>query len=1707
MATIPPTTVKEAQETNPAQKYTSIATAAFAQNDWRYKTVNKPFEVYDPRTYGIVVQSDRFISKQIFDNAGNIVQENFIEEITFAIRRVLAYYNKLVSELNIETLIPVSVLSNVDVAVPASGPAPVGAIGSAAGTEGLGAAAQLVGNPNLALTTKYYVLIDAPSFDAIPSLGSYILTPMTKRTSIGALAEEYREYFRVTDRTDRGHRARIAEILRTNGVDVLSARKVDVAEWIYQVNYGIVDPPGKGARFNAGSEIYLPRTEPDFTKVIFGGQEIELNIGDLSLSYSIDKLVSMMETYRDEIRGSDFVCRTLNMDKQIGLLKEFYPALISHFGSNDYKITNFLRDLVRIGIDKNYSLVYVGLTVGGSTAYLNKALPGLAVESPFNDPRTMNFIANLVEISLLNPDFLTWQDFVSRYVFPEAKIESRDVIDQLNDLQQSPMSILEQLANRFDKFPVKTDRVLGEENDILAAPKLMAAIAQQQSKILHDAGDAVFQNLGDISSKIANPGAAACGAAATVYTEVLNKVDYRALAAAALECLMEQVPFDCADIIVVIANLEATTTIGDTNNLGTETVGVKGLEGVNTVFKSRMKQENKAFADEAKSVAATKDFTLFSGPSDYGFQFYAPLAEANAEKSKGEIYLAALEYVLNFHGADYGAILQEVCGLLSNPTQLIPNIFSIPTLFFPDNLPTVDIDGEFIASIEKAMLDAIIAIIVNMVNGLINTLLNNCIEAAELVDNANASTNNTDLSRAIASSVGDANFADVLTDLVDSFPSAPPPSGSFAAAALSGSVDTEIDETITVTVTLADQLATTKVQALQAFFTALKDTISSTVNSMQIISLLEGFAPDTVVDIVIGILNGNRGPFSYGAALEFSLKADINSGDPHANVREMFELIRPHVDLQSTVRELETIAGKVGCTDLSEFISQRVPLWCGNVGPENIPGLTEDVLIDNSRTIEDLWCIVLGCPELIPTVLDPQCTDDASPPRGAVSKDPFSFSHMIAHVVKNMFDPVYMAYDSSALTVPEPYYRDVQETHKVPRVTSVDSDISLTFFNFSKLQEETIEIPLGEAGDFVSSLGGDVSSDFFDTPSISIMNPEFKRLIATGYVPDRGDRDGFYGPYTTVHRRDYYEEKHIISPEHLPPVIHNINTAELAPFSRHILGNIDESLQFIPYGEEVSSTDPTITDPTVAFFLSEPINNKDLSQFEQTVMRMDLLKDNKFKLRSGKMSLVSSIPPTEVAPGFSALPLPQFSLTADSGIVEDVIYDREYSGVNVFPEKARELRAYLENRIAPVEGEVSQAKFLTEFMTNIFDNGQRSLELRQDVGSSAFRLHKINAFSKHAMGNMAKQMSFGIGKACVESPMMRFTTNNGTPYMTLVDWAPIPSEEEAECGYDPHILSIDTMVRRVVEQYEEDIECADPADQISVDGQGRDGLSALEAASMAGLVMTTLRAYALEQLFRSIFPISAYPCNDMLTPIQIGFIVDKVKEKLSEKSKSYYNAFLEQVERVFADRMKDFSAFGTIPDVVAAGKELGIEWVYEKCAQIEYYDTVRRSPNPRPDPEPDPEWERCGIFDETTKTTIEGYRAFGSNDPCIPGQIPTATPAPGRRSARDPKWETCTIRGELGGTTIQGYRAFGSNDTCIPGPIPSDTAPAAGKGRTAIPTTDDTPVLVIEASLDPELEASLHVHPCEITPRDLLSVRNYSERSFIWHTCHKWVSG
>lgn len=1475
MAKKRPTIAKSSQNKNPAKKYVSYDT--FLQDSWTRRRTNFPFLVSSFSAYGIVIADRDRIKKKIYhDSSSEIIQENFKKQISEAITRMLSYYNKVVDETNVNILEPVAILKDI----------------------------HIQSGANL-----FYVIIDAATFDSIPDRGNYVLTPISSRTSINKLAEDYREYFRVVDKTSKGQRARIAEILRINNVDILTPDIDNVKEWMGELNYGKSTPQKKDVRLNPGTEIYLPNVEPDFDKVVNGGQVFRMRIGDIQAQ--IAQLSVMMENFRQSISNSDQVVKVLDTPKQAKLLQSFFPKIRSHLVANDYDITRFLEDEEELvfGISENYELVYVALSAEGSLAYLNKGLPGLIVDTPFNDPRTMNFLLNLDEISLYNPSTYNWQDFVEDYVFPPVVIETRTSDDLMSDFTDTKKTIMQQLAERFDKFPIKNSRILDEENDILDNPTLLRAAAEENAAIFRNTGDAVVSNLVDISAKLDPANCTPCGAAATVFSEVLNKIDYKKLAASALDCIKDQVPFDCEDVILSVANIPEVQIGSYISSGGT----VPGLLAVNHVFKSRMNTEQKEIATESYEVASRLNFSLYEGK-------YQSLEENFSDRDpeenyRGEVYLAALQLGFSIRGDDYNSVFQEACSILSNPIDLIPEeVFNIPAFNFP-KIPTVDLDKAYFSTMETAILDMISSLIVDMITGLINTILTNCVDQEQQLEDSSDDPNNpnlSDLTSAIANNVGDENLAKTLEDLLIAlrYSDYDDPEEDTEDTDASGetSFELEVENTAAKVRSI--------VSALKDFFEVLNQTFS---DSMKIISLLEGYAPGNMVQQVLDIIR--EGNFTYGVNNEQDLSQVVTN---EADVRRMFEFIAKIVDIQPIITNLNAAVGKVGCDNINDFISKRIALWCENIPTSEIAGYAEN-LISSSFPPGDLGEIVLAPFDTPPLT----CQDNFG---GSVSKDPASFAHALGQVLDRFFEPVYMSYDASALTLPDPYYSEVDVAKTVDRVVSTTAGFSLDYFNFAKLQEEKIKINPAETFGKDSAIGQGLQKLGIKPPGdieSLVMNPEFSRLLATGYVPESGVVDGVYGPYTTAVPKHKAESSFFgLTPQNLEldPVQYIQKVSQFAPRSRNVFENLDDRIKTFDATYAVTNQTALVLET------SEPTDPTDKTRTSLNALKLEMFDDNSWRLNVGEtlpnVSQFAPFSPAAVAAGSA----PSSFEIAGNSYSSEAVYNFEYSGQNKFPEKSRDLLEYIESRTPPVsEGEIPQIKSLSRFIVNVMSNANRGESLSQN------QITEIERFTKeHIFADCFKQMTFGVAKHCLSSPMFRFSEDNGAPLMSIVDWAPLPNEEDIECGYDPHILSLDTMKRRIAQDYENKIECRDLSKEINVQGLNKDNKTVLEEAMMSGIVMTTLRAYALEQLMKSIFPVSAFPCKSFLSPVIIKFIINRIVEELKDTNADYYEDFLGEVENVFADRMGEFSPYGTIPQVIADGTEMGIDWLCADSAMREF---------------------------------------------------------------------------------------------------------------------------------------------------------------------------
>jgi len=1443
-------------------KYAALSPSI--EEDWTFRTVNKPFYDSSDLSYSIVIQSGKKIKGDIYldldsetppkgdtstttlgqrpekdsDQEERVVnQETFPAIIDEAKERILEYYNKKIDEQNLSLLAPITVIRKVSISTRPRA-------------------------PNL-----FYVSIDAPTLDSIPNLGNYVLTPITKESTINQIAEEYKDFFSNTANTAKSRRDRVSEILRSNGIDVLSAGKKEIEEWIYQVNYGATTPPGRDVKFNDGAKIYLPRTEPDFSRIVDGGREIELEIG--TIREDISKLVAMLEDYKQKLRDSQFVAKNFDPDRQISSLEKFLPLLRGHFTDNDYDFRTFLEDSVRIGLDKDFALVYIGISSAGQVAYLNKAIPGLAKESPFNDKRVMNLIANLQEISLLSASTLPWKDFIGRYIIPEVKIVSRDPESVYADLQKNTKTILEQLAGRFDKFSTKSNRQLGEENSIYGNVQIMNGIFNQQINKVNDTGDAVFQNMADISAKIQNPGDTALGAGAIVYNEVLNKVDFKSLLASAIECLKEQIPFDCEDVLMAVAEAN--------------------IDLVHATFKARTNPNYHDILEQSLIISKTADFTLYEN-------FYTTLGDTLSGKSEAEIYFGVLEFGLASQGADYDSISAEVCSILSNPKEVVSSIFSIPTIFLPDNLVTVDIDGELVKNIEKAILQMVASLVVGMVQAVIDTILNKCKEGDPTDDNSASPGygEGPNLGAAIASKIGVPNLAKAIEELYDSLgyglsaaaPVTPPGNplsltGSFEVAPTFEEVTTTTEQFVEVE---------NKFALMRDLFSILKQELTSP----EIIRLLEGNASNTLLDVVLEIVDTSD-----------ELVGLRNVISNREDLKDMFFKVSNLADLGPTIEQVNILSNQLGCS-LDDFVSSRVPLWCAKIPPGQVREVSEQTVIEEKKNFADFLKTFYGPTDVLTP--DITCQDEESPVKGMVPKDTTSFSRMLEQVLKTVFDGVYMAYDSAVLTLPDPFFVPVKSERRIDRTMKVGQGLNINYYNFSKLQEETLSIDIPGDDTIVGGI--------FDGLGLSekrVINPEFQRAVSQGIVPADGDPNGQYGPYTTK------EPFKLLPPwdSPLPAITINEDIPTFAANSRFALEN-SNNIQF------------TASDSSVSFALTEPFNENNF-KLAQYVAKLDLNQDNTFDFQIGQIpvdpgTLAPNSQDGMITPGFSISPF------------NSAIYNKSYSDDIIFPTDGDSVRGYVNNETGFIGDENPQVASLARFLEIILRNGVRS------SGLTTAQREDIVEFTKQSMfSDIMKQLVSGISFDILQSPMFNFTKDNNVPYMSLVDWAPLPTEDEAECGYDPHILAIDTFRRRIREDYENKIECSPIENEISANALGRKDLSSLEAASMSGLIMTTLRAYGLEQLVREVFPVSTFIGREFLSQVHVKYIVDQVRDKMYEKSSAYFEAFLGQLEKTFEDRMEEFSPYGSIPTVISEAEAIGVKWVYAQAALDEFNGTAEGS--------------------------------------------------------------------------------------------------------------------------------------------------------------------
>jgi len=1434
--------------------------------NWARKSKNKPILDRKEVAYGWIIEGDYGATQVMTTDADG---KKIIDQVAtspirdVAIQKLFNYYNKHYSARNLQ--IAKSNTWVEDMRVPM--------------------------RPGSKLLS--YVLIDARAFDNIGEVGKYTLQLVPDGATLHTLAEDYIGYFHVNDATEMGHRARIAEILKANNIDIEAADEESIESWIAGVNQ---DPTFK-ASFKDTAKIYLPvisLPEPPSPAFV-----ISMEIGEIQ--DLITRANINLEAYKrkiDNFEDSFGKVENLNLGEQILSLQQFYPSLINHMAFNDVEVKNVLDDEINIFLNEDYEVIYIAVNKAGEKIPLLKGMPGLSESAPFNSSRTMallNKIENIASIGtttvlkVQNQEFyapkIPWEDFVEKYIVPPVVIKNSDpgkLFDQLLETN----SVVAGLALKFSKESSKTRKELEEEKSVLADPNIMAAAVSQEESAFSSTTDQVIKGLSRFSEKVGKtaPGASAKRMLQGTYSEVLNRIPLDKLIKETIDCLKKLLT--CREMIEGI--LDKNIMLG----YGT--------------FKAKLPAGTSFLADRALHIAQSGQYIVEG--IDYSE------ADLPAYNTEGLKFLAVLELAFKKEGLDdFDRVLAEVCATIENPPiDKLLSIFKIPTVAFPDNLPVVDLQASIVDILEEAIIQLLTGLIVEMVQTILDEILWFCKEDTEATPE-DTDFGGSDLLGAMANKVGAGSITELLADFYDSMGDQPPgssvavsaddplldvigscelPNGTVAAISKRECLAAGGTFTVPPSATSPDADSLLDLNNGSENQDLLKDIarkcflvkkllsdLSAILTPAELSALFNATASPVVLDMILDVIQV-RHPELY---------VKVNTRE---KVVVMFGTLEKMVDVSAILAQITTISRGLGCTFESKCIREKL----------KEDNFSEDVP-DEDTTKRILELLDDPTDFEIPSTF---CEERGSSiDNGLIPKDSASLLFLLDKVIGVMYDGIYMAYDGEATRIPDALSVPFERKKQVERTTLQGAKIDFDIFNFFKMQEEkfTVEFP-----------------DWL--PKKTVMNPEFQRLVSQGYIPPDGDPQGQFGPYTTEKIKIAGILPTPFNSFPLPAVTVPETFLRFAADSKYGLEKIND----IRVG-----TDPD--NNSMYFALSEPY--KAGGSFKPSTFSLKFTlapaKDsndyrNTFLLQIGDIP----VDPSTIPIGGN-LPDGQVTPSISFGPFESAIYRSRIPGVNTVSSKAEQIIELLQqktgnNLITP--GAIPQTDILYGFMNSVAEAATMTVppSLKDFV-------------YKKMYGDLLSQMMSNIGSEILDTPLFKRSKEDKTPFIKLVDWAPIPTDEERECNFDPHILALDTIKKRTREAYEQYIKCSPLEDEISVDGLGRTNLSALEAAAMTGCVMTTIRTYALEQLMRSMYPVSVFAGEEFVNKLTVEYITEETLRGVKKFGQAYYDSFLTQVEVIFGLRMKPFCPFGSVPEILEQSAEIGINWMYADAAIKEFEGT------------------------------------------------------------------------------------------------------------------------------------------------------------------------
>lgn len=721
-----------------------------------------------------------------------------------------------------------------------------------------------------------------------------------------------------------------------------------------------------------GAKVLVSMTQNNFNTLPF----IEtLDLPDAPLPIAAEEITLLSDTLKPRLatlaaRLEGYGKDIENFDGNvIGIAPEIEASFIIQFGS---ALENFLgvnarflrqndSDLIILGIDTSFKILYVVIDEGRGPTRLNFGFDVFAQSKSASNDRTISYISNMDAIEDEN---LQWTDFLTEFTVRPPEILPSGEISSVKK-KRMPISREEaiRIVKNLDKKGVLTEEEKEREDNLLLDPELKATLADINETQTEFVGDTV---LGDFDALLND-----INSLEDVYGNALNKVGLKSIVQQAIRCLTDQLPLDEIQRILALAKCIARLAKLPCKQFVDEIEKKFGLNFFQIdVVAEQLKKEIAVCVNDLAQAPQEVLFEEISQVSGIPVSTVEELADIDVKITIGALGAPGERLVDKVCDENRKSILDGLPTInLDLPDVDLDITFPVinpPTITLPDNLPTTDIMSAIAEQLAQAILDALTTALVDMLRGILQDIVDNC----------------GDLSKV---DFGESNINELISNTVNQVEGSP----AFIRA------KREILQKLAFGVDLGD------VPAIVSSLDSLLDDLSSVLAPSEVGAMLGGritFETKKVIDCLVEQKYGN-----LSSALSSTSKTE-----------ELFRNLGDALDKEALLDQIaiQPAFGPVkGICDQPELEVRRTILEDKGLSSDEIDQQLDQAKKRKLDRLRDL-ANILENDNILDGVIPPAfCRSGSDPSSGLIPRDPPSLRFMLDKTINTIYDGVHMAFN------------------------------------------------------------------------------------------------------------------------------------------------------------------------------------------------------------------------------------------------------------------------------------------------------------------------------------------------------------------------------------------------------------------------------------------------------------------------------------------------------------------------------------------------------------------------------------------------------------------------------------------------------------------------------------------------------------------------